>query len=226
MPPINTLAEFEDFVATNWLHSLGSDEAQAHVRAKLEEEITELIAALENESSGAIISEMGDVLWTSAAVALNEGLTLQEAIQRSSIAAHLPKAALSLDDIDTAATTAIPTIQWDLPAVQAVYDMDASAINEKISSGDVDMTHLALKYLAGRLGKSARILHVLSDYEDGWTDLHRARTTEELSELIILVSYIAQSRLGSSLSAAIADNHTKLSARVASGQPITKAPRR
>ncbi|HEX8226403.1 MAG TPA: hypothetical protein VF572_00880 [Candidatus Saccharimonadales bacterium] len=43
LTPITTLGEYEAYVATNWIHPIGSYKAQKHVRAKLQEEAAELM---------------------------------------------------------------------------------------------------------------------------------------------------------------------------------------
>lgn len=221
--PFATLKDYETWVALDWTHPLGSDEAQKHARAKQREEVKELGEALAGGSLEDIKFELGDVLWTSEAVAINEGFTIEEAFRESSLRDRLPEGRpLALSDIDELARTI--EIDWDVPAVLAMERTDIKDVNKRVNEGDIEMTELVLGALSHQLGRSARLSRVLSP-ESPWAWLDEARAAEGLVQIVILISLVAQTRLQSSLADIMEANREKLAARLAQGKPVTKTPR-
>ena len=219
----NNLDDYESWVANDWLYPLGSNEAQRHTRAKLEEEVVELADAFVGGSRDEIISEMGDVLWTAEAVAMNEGFMLEGAVRYSVRGEGMPADTLTLETIDNVARTT--DVAWDVPVIKALYGLSDSEVQAGIETGDDRIVRLVLSSLGNELGKSARIVRVLPDPEDGWTRLHEVRAAEALGQIVLLVSYLAQSRCDSTLAEVMTANHDKLAARLANKEPVTKQPR-
>jgi phosphoribosyl-ATP pyrophosphohydrolase len=221
--PFATLKDYETWVASDWMYPLGSDKAQRHVRAKQREEVRELNEALANGSPEDIISEMGDVLWTSEAVALNEGFTLEEAFRLSSIADQLPEGELTTSDVDALARTV--EIEWDAPVLRALYGASTEEVSDRVKDGNMEMTRLVLNGLSHQLGRSAHMARVLTP-ENPMLWLDEVRAAEALTQTVILVSLIAQTHLGSSLADVMEANREKLAMRLAQGKPVTKTPRK
>ncbi|HEX8226402.1 MAG TPA: hypothetical protein VF572_00875 [Candidatus Saccharimonadales bacterium] len=165
---------------------------------------------------------MGDVLWTAEAVALNEGFYLEGTFGHSSVADKLPEGEIKLSDIDTVAR--IADIEWDVPAVRALYGLSSKEVSTRVKEGNIETAQLVLGELSHQLGKSARMARVL-DLDDGWTRLQELRVAEALAQTVLLVSSLAQTRTGSSLGEVIYANRKKLTARLATKAAITKFPR-
>lgn len=211
-----TLNDYESWVAENWLHPPGSDEAQLHVRAKLDEEVKELGEALEKDRSDDIKAELGDVLWTSTAVAINEGFEAKGE-------------PIFLDEIDRLARDRV----WDEPVLGVLYGLSSERITEKLKAGDTAMTKQVMESLTHQLGKAGRMAHRFADQFDysnskhntfgsAWLEVQQHRLVDARAQILLLASLIAQDRLQLSLADIMQANYAKLTARISSGQPITK----
>ncbi|MGZ6004578.1 MAG: MazG nucleotide pyrophosphohydrolase domain-containing protein [Candidatus Saccharimonadales bacterium] len=217
-PRFQTLNDYVGWVAEDWVHTFGSDEAQLHVRSKLGEEVYELSEALDNGTPEDIKLELGDVLWTANAVALNEGFTPSSE-------------PISLEDLDKQAKVA--DIEWDVPVLRALYGLSSEEVKTKIASGDPETTQMALSSLAGQLGKAGRMTRAMTPYtdnspskertfSDGWLEVQHGRVISAVGQINLLVSLIAQNRLGVGLSEVMQANYDKISERLATGKPVTK----
>ena len=217
-PDFTVLNDYVDWVTQNWIHELGTDEAQQHVRSKLTEETHELCEALETGNPDEILLELGDVLWTAHACALNEGFSVTSS-------------SVPTSSIDGGAKS--KDITWDVPALYALSGGDPEDVTVLIQSGDLETTQLVLSTLSGRLGKASRLARALqpaeqpetrdqSDYTGVWQALYYGRVTTSLSQMTLLVSLIAQHHLGVGLEQVMQANHRKISERLAKGEPVTR----
>lgn len=216
-PKFETLNDYVGWVTRDWVHEQGSDDAQLHVRTKLNEEVDELNEALEKGSPEDIKTELGDVLWTANAVALNEGFTL-------------PTEPISLEGIDEQAKSA--DMEWDVPTLKALHNLTAEDIKSRLASGDLKTTQMVLSSLAGQLGKSGRISRVMAlksegspdqehSFGDAWLQVQHGRVVSTVGQINLLVSLIAQSRLKAGISDIMQANYDKISKRLAEGRPVT-----
>jgi NTP pyrophosphatase (non-canonical NTP hydrolase) len=214
-----TLNEYFAWAGENWIHEFGSDEAQKHARSKLGEEVEELSDALETGAPDEIKAELGDVLWTANAVAMNEGFKVRSE-------------PVSLEDLDERALR--DDTEWDVPVLRALYNLSPEEINSRLLSGDVKTTKMVLESLAHQLGKAAKITRAITPELDlspkakrtflvnGWLEVQYGRVIWAVDQIDLLVSLIAQRRLGISIADVMQDNYEKLTSRIAQGDPVTK----
>lgn len=215
-PDFQTLNQYEEWVSENWIFEFGSEEAQRHAAFKLDEEVDELCRALETGTSEDIKLELGDVLWTAAAVAINEGFRLQARDVR-------------LDDIDKVARQ---DVDWDVPSVRALYGLSQQEIKGRLQASDTEVTQLVLIGLAARLKKASRVKRHLApdadpydaddpNWNSAYAVLYHNRAIICADQIVLLISLIAQQRLGKSLKEVVKANFDKLSERINKGQPPT-----
>lgn len=203
---MDNLEQFETWVAQDWVYKNGSDEAQLHLRRKLDEESTELAGVLASSNHNEIISELGDFLWTATANGLNVGITSLDALRHELRSYQIGTETIAFALIDKLALETIP----DLP---------------------VEQMEGWVKYLGHYLGKSAKQWRNLSplidteakpqNFSEAWIQLKRLRVYDALTQSVLITSALAQRHAGVTISDAIASNVDKLKNRKASGLPIT-----
>lgn len=201
------LSRYEEWAAQNWLYTPGSDDAQLHARAKLDEEATELAEALDLGVSKDIISEAGDVLWTATASGSNAGISISQALAES-----------------------YPTIFGTEPISTLSIDELAIGIFEGTS---LEQTQKYLKQYGSTIGKNAKQwFHLKSTanptpetFGDAWIATKRVQAVSALADIILLTSYALQEFTVSGLEDAMDDNYQKIEARIKAGAAVTKSPR-
>ena len=208
-PNFTHLAEFEAWASKNWLHQHGTIDAQMHARAKLDEEIIEFRDALTDGNAHDIISEGGDILWTAHASGANTSIT--------------PSAALAYTYPALFTEQAIPTGHLDQVAT-AVYE---GLSEDEYASALTRNGNAVFKYTK----QWFNLRDIVANHEPVnftealvWTKHHRASIA--LARLVLLVSYGLQTHTDTGLGAAMDDNYQKIEARIESGAPVTKSPRR
>lgn len=204
--PLDNLEQFEKWVAQDWVYESGSDEAQVHVRGKLDEESAELAEVLASSNREEILSELGDFLWTATANGLNVGITSSDALRHELRTDQVGTEAITFDQIDKLALELMP----DLP---------------------VDQMEGWVKYLGHYLGKAAKQWRNLSplidteakpqNFSEAWIQLKRLRAYDALTQSVLITSALAQRYAGATISDVVASNIAKLQNRKASGRPIT-----
>lgn len=113
------------------------------------------------------------------------------------------------------------------PKIDAAVMQNAHAF----TPAEIDNLLLDLQHQLGKNAKQWHFLKPLLDqddrrtFADAWIELKEKHTKVALADTVLLVSLIAQTMLGKTLEDVMITNHTKLSQRLASGQPITKHPR-
>ncbi|MDB5181968.1 MAG: MazG nucleotide pyrophosphohydrolase domain, partial [Candidatus Saccharibacteria bacterium] len=175
--PITTLEQYQAWASQDWLYDLGSDQAQLHARAKLEEEASELVEALTAGDNDEIISELGDVLWTATANGQNCGITLADSMRHELSPDYFADESITLAQIDELALELIPE---ELPRVMANW----------------------VNYMAHYVGKAASQWSNLSpeidpdkqpeSFSDAWILLKRERARDGLTQTVLLCSAISQ----------------------------------
>ena len=201
------LSDYEDWASQNWLHQNGTLDAQLHARGKMTEEINELIEALEIGKQDEIISEAGDVLWTSHASGLNSSVPLSSSIQEV-YPTHFSGESLHVDQLDEVA----------LEVFQGV---------------DRDTTIEYLAHYERQLGKAAKqwfnlrekIIPDSDTFANTLIGLKRVRATHALANTALLVSYIAQEFADSRIKDVMQENYQKIEQRIKAGAAVTKQPR-
>lgn len=206
-PEISLLSEYELWASQNWLHDIGSLDAQIHARAKFEEEIDELIEAISLKDAHDITSEAGDVLWTATASGHNSGISLSESLQATYPNLFLEKQ-IAPHHIDTVALEVFGNSNSD--------DIQQSLESYKIGLGKMAKQWFILKDVARKPAET---------FADAWIEVKRERTMQNLAHTALIVSFVAQQFAHSDLQHVIDMNHEKLNERLESGRAITKAPR-
>jgi len=201
------LSTYEQWAAQNWLYQSGTDEAQLHAQAKLDEEVVELADALTTSVPEDIISEAGDVLWTSSASGSNTGITISRAL-----AEHYP----TIFNTETISTTAI-----DEAAMAAHQDMPLNELQTSLRQNGFRVAKYAKQWF--RLRSLAKA--PAETFTDALIATKRSRTIGALASLTLLTSYAAQQFAGSTLAGAMNDNYQKIEHRLNTGAAITKPPR-
>lgn len=202
------VSDYERFAARNWIKAPGSLDAQLHARAKFEEEVDELIEAVEMGTPADIISEAGDVLWTATANGSNAGISLEKSLQEQ-FPSHFSLEPVALSDVDAAALDLLDTV--DVPELSEL-----------------------LRGQKRSLGTMAKQWFVLSDVSAIRPDTFAGRFIEQkatnardgLAQTALVVSCVVQRFAGSGLQAVANENRRKLDQRLAQGQVLTKQPRR
>ncbi len=204
------VGDYEAFVAEDWLHPRGSDNAQAHVRGKLSEEAREAAEALRSGDPARIVDEVGDFLWTATANGLNVGLALEDSLRRELGANQVGEAQIAISDIDKLALGLIPDEPVDAMAGWIIY----------------------LGYYLGKAAKQWRILGPLIDQEsepqtfaDTWILLKRDRTRDGLTQALLVASAVTQRFAGRTLTDVFEHNARKLDGRKRRGDAITTRPK-
>jgi len=206
-PHFAQLSTYEDWAAQNWLHAPGTDNAQLHARAKLDEEAIELAEALELGIPEDIVSEAGDVVWTATASGSNGGISISEALK-----VNYP-AIFNSDSIST-------------------YSIDelAAGIFEGTS---VEQTQKYIKQYSSTIGKNAKqwfrlqpALHSTpKSFSDIWIATKHTQALSALADIILLTSYALQEFTDSNLEDALHNNYHKIEQRIKTGEAVTKPPR-
>ncbi|HEY1645076.1 MAG TPA: MazG nucleotide pyrophosphohydrolase domain-containing protein [Candidatus Saccharimonadales bacterium] len=209
-PEFTNLKDYEVFVRQDWLYGNGTDEAQLHVRGKLEEEAREAAEAIKSEDPLRIIDELGDFLWTADASALNVGITFEESLRHELRPDKIGEGSIDVSLIDQLALELIPE--------ESANEM-AGWVN----------------YLGHYLGKASKQWHNLSplvdqasdpqNFSDAWILLKRDRTFDGLTQALLVTSAIAQRHAGKSLADIMQHNADKLQARQLSGSAVTTLPK-
>ena len=204
--PMNYLEQFEIWVAQDWVYESGSDEAQLHVRGKLDEESAELAEVLASSNRAEIVSELGDFLWTATANGLNVGIPSSDALRHELRPDQIGTEPITFDQIDKLALELIPDLS-------------------------VEQMEGWVKYLGHYLGKAAKQWRNLSplidtkakpqSFSEAWIQLKRLRAYDALTQSVLITSALAQRYAGAAISDVIANNVEKLQNRKASGLPIT-----
>lgn len=201
------LSDYETWASLNWLHQNGTLDAQLHARGKLGEEIDELIEALEIGSGEDIISEAGDVLWTSHASGLNTEITV---------------------------STSLRTIFPEQFSNESISTIGLDGVALEIYGGvDKDMTIEYLAHYELHLGKAAMQWFNLREkaspdsasFANTYMHLKHGRAIHALANTSLLVSYVAQQFAGSTIQQVMQQNHDKIEHRLANGAAVTKLPR-
>ena len=206
-PDFALLSTYESWSAQNWLHTPGSDGAQLHARAKLNEEAIELAEALNTGTSEDIISEAGDVLWTATASGSNAEISISQALVETYPA---------MFDTDAIST-------------QAIDDL-ALGVFEGTS---VEQTQKYLKQYGSTIGKNAKqwfrlkstVNSIPKTFGDAWIKMKRDETVSALADITLLTSYTVQEFAGSHLENVMNDNYQKIEQRIKAGAAVTKPPR-
>ncbi|MFZ1301041.1 MAG: MazG nucleotide pyrophosphohydrolase domain-containing protein [Candidatus Microsaccharimonas sp.] len=201
------LSDYETWASQNWLHQDGTLDAQLHARGKLDEEVKELIEALDDDDSHEIISEAGDVLWTAHASGLNTDIPLSQSLH-DTFPLYFPDAQITAADID-----------------EAAY--------EHFDGVDKETTQEYLAYHELHLSKAAKQWFKLRDvarpsvesFADAYIHLKHSRATFALANMALAVSYVAQEFAGASIEDVMQDNYQKIEQRIKAGAAVTKNPR-
>ena len=216
-----TLTNWNEYVGQDWLYSYGSNEAHRHFRGKLEEEQAELREALAQGNVDDIVAEGGDVAWCATAIAFNAGITVDEAIDGSTIGG-----AGTPEDIDQLAANGLQ--YWDVPGVKAARNLSDAEVNKLMKAGDKEMLALVIAELSHQVCKSTEIYRKFLAEENTennqWLYLHESRIKEGISELLVAVAIGARDA-NKTLSDVLQGTYAKLESRKASNRPITKLPR-
>jgi NTP pyrophosphatase (non-canonical NTP hydrolase) len=204
--PLNNLQQFETWVSQDWVYESGSDEAQVHVRGKLDEESAELAEVLASSNREDILSDLGDFLWTATANGLNVGITSFDALRHELRTDQVGTEAITFDQIDKLALELMP----DLP---------------------VDQMEGWVKYLGHYLGKAAKQWRSLSplidteakpqNFSEAWIQLKRLRAYDALTQAVLITSALAQRYANATISDVVVNNVEKLQNRKAAGLPMT-----
>jgi NTP pyrophosphatase (non-canonical NTP hydrolase) len=201
------LSTYEEWATQNWLHTPGTDSAQLHARAKLDEEAVELADALDIGNIEDIISEAGDVLWTATASGSNTGISVSHALSE-----------------------AYPTMfEKDSITTRSIDEL-AATIFEGVS---VEQAQKLLKQYASTIGKNAKqwfrlkatVNSIPQNFSDAWIATKRTEAVSSLADITLLTSYVLQEFTDSNLNAAMKDNYQKIEQRIKSGSAVTRSPR-
>lgn len=217
--PLATLGDYERFVALNWVHPFGSNEAHVHFRGKLYEEERELSAALRSGNTTDIVHEIGDLLWCSLATPANEGLGI----------GNLSEAPLhaSLDELDRYSLEA--QIEWTprvlLGFIPFEEGVTVAEVEQRIHDMDIESTTSVLHMLIHTIGKSSARYRTLYDPVHGHNLMHTNRLLVAIPQTVFLLSRIAQQHAGSNLGEVMEANKGKLFDRVKSGELVTSSPK-
>jgi NTP pyrophosphatase (non-canonical NTP hydrolase) len=206
-PDFARLSTYESWASQNWLHIPGSDDAQLHARAKLDEEVVELADALNTNTAEDIISEAGDVLWTATASGSNAKISISQALVNTYPA---------MFDTSTVSTRAIDDL--------------ALGIFEGTS---VEQTQKYLKQYGSTIGKNAKqwfrlkstVNPIPKTFSDAWIKTKRDEVVPALADIALLTSYAVQEFAGSCLEDVMSDNYQKIEQRIKAGYAVTKYPR-
>jgi phosphoribosyl-ATP pyrophosphohydrolase len=206
-PDFTQLSSYEAWSAQNWLHTAGTDSAQIHARAKLDEEAVELAEALTTGSPEDIISEAGDVLWTAMASGSNTGILVSHAL-----------------------VEAYPIVFEDSHVTTRSIDELAAVVFEGTS---VEQAQKFLKQYASAIGKNAKqwfrlkasVHSTPQNFSDAWIATKRTEAVLALANITLLTSYVLQDFTDSCLETAMNDNCRKIEQRIQTGSAVTKAPR-
>jgi len=206
-PPFARLSEYEAWATQNWLYPSGTDGAQLHARAKLDEETIELAEALTTGTPEDIISEAGDVLWTTHASGSNSGLSISQALVES------------------------------YPAIFHTDQITTQSIDElgyKMFEGtSLEQTQRYLAQYGSTIGKNAKQWFRLSNtvhpvpetFGDAWIGTKRTKAASALADIVLLTSFSLQEFADAHLQVAMDTNYRKIEQRIKIGAALTKAPR-
>lgn len=201
------LSDYEQWAAQNWLFEPGTDRAQLHARAKLDEEITELSDALVLAAPADIISEAGDVLWTATASSSNAGISISESLRET-----------------------YPTLFNTEPISTGQVDKFSREIFADFTTQD---TQTLLNEYGSKLSKASKQWFRLSPlvtatpttFAEALITTKRDRTIDALANVTLLTSYSIQAFASSDLQTAMLHNHQKIEERIKAGSAVTKPPR-
>lgn len=206
-PHFQNIGDYEQWASTAWIHPHGTIEAQLHARGKLAEETQELIDALSEGNQAQIISEAGDVLWTTLANGSNAGITMTEGLVSAFPAYFTAETPISTQDIDTLAATLFD-------------DIAPLHIKDYLWDGERVLGKKAKQWLA--LGESVNAPE--KTFADVWINAKRADALEALTRTTLLISFIAQQYAGAGLQNVLNANYQKIEQRIQAGIPVTKIP--
>ena len=201
------LSDYESWASLYWLHQNGTPAAQLHARSKLREETEELVEALEIGNPDEIISEAGDVLWTSHASGMNADISISESLRTI-----FP---VRFSDVSPRIT------QLDELALELLAGTPAVQIGQELRGYEL------------QLGKAANQWFNLQEHADVPSDtfanayihLKRSRAVHALANTTLLISYVAQEFAGVSLGDVMRENHAKIEGRLLRSEVVTKPPR-
>jgi phosphoribosyl-ATP pyrophosphohydrolase len=206
-PDFAQLSNYENWAAQNWLYQPGSDNAQQHARAKLDEEAVELIDAITLAIPEDIISEAGDVLWTAHASGSNTGISISRALTES-----YP----TIFNVEH-----IPTALIDELARAIFHDASTEEMQNYLSY----QTSLAAKSNEQwfRLSPIAKI--PFETFTDALIASKRERAVAALATTTLATSFVIQEFASSTLQDAMKDNYQKIEQRIVTGARVAKPPR-
>ena len=208
LPRFSHLSDYEEWATRDWVHTPGSLEAQEHARAKFDEEIHELIAAISDGIPEEIGSEAGDVIWTAAATGSNAGITITESLQSVFPGYFRPQEHITLGAIDEIASNLLAGT--DLETVIKYLQNCERVLGKK--------ANLWFK-LGGTVNSPERT------FADGWLKSNRVDAVNALARTTLLVTYIAHQYAGKTIEAILNENRQKIEQRLSDGKEVTRPPR-
>ncbi len=199
------LADYEAWATENWVYPFGTTDAQHHFNAKLREEAEEVLAELNGDQTG-LLSEAGDLMWTTAAVVANCGIGVHESLCHA-LPCHFSAGKPALTE-----------------EIDALVDVNM----EDLEPGELQKIVAEIRDELGLMSDHQLEMFRLTDphqkpafFVDAYIALMRGDIMDCVARATVLCAVLAR-LAGADLQTVMEYNATKLEARLAAGMPVTK----